>query len=122
MIGGLNKISFKVPDWVPKFGGQTWGIKIPKIPKLEVGTNYVPNDTLAVVHKGESVVPKKFNSDEYFSRLGTNNSEQTNKLLEELIDRVERIEINPYTTILDVGQAGQSYRNSQGRIMGEELS
>jgi hypothetical protein len=122
LISGLNKISFKVPDWVPKFGGQTWGIKIPKIPKLDVGTNYVPNDTLAVVHKGESVVPKKFNSDEYFSRLGTNNSEQTNKLLEELIDRVERIDINPYTTILDVGQAGQSYRNSQGRIMGEELS
>ncbi len=91
------------------------------IPKLSVGTPYVEKSGYAMIHEGEAVVPKKFNSDEYFSRLGGSNNEQTNKLLEELIDRVEKIEINPYTTILDVGQAGQSYRNSQGRIMGEEL-
>jgi hypothetical protein len=97
-------------------------VSIPKIPKLAVGTPYVEKSGYAMIHEGEAVVPKKFNSDEYFSRLGGNNNEKTNKLLEELIDRVERIEINPYTTILDVGQAGQSYRNSQGRIMGEELS
>jgi hypothetical protein len=118
LISGLNKISFKVPDWVPKFGGQTWGIKIPKIPKLDVGTNYVPNDTLAVVHKGESVVPKKFNSDDYVRRSDYNNNAKVESLLEELIDRVEQIEINPYTTIKDVGSASVSYINSQKRIKG----
>jgi hypothetical protein len=71
-----------------------------------------------MIHEGEAVVPKKFNSDEYFSRLGTNNSEETNRLLEELIDRVEQIEINPYTTIKDVGSASVSYINSQKRIKG----
>jgi hypothetical protein len=91
------------------------------IPKLSVGTPYVEKSGYAMIHEGEAVVPKKFNSDEYFNRLGTNNSEQTNKLLEELIDRVERIEINPYTTIVDVGNASQKYRNQQSRIMGEEL-
>jgi hypothetical protein len=37
VIGGLNKISIDVPDWVPKFGGEKFGITIPKIPKLARG-------------------------------------------------------------------------------------
>jgi exonuclease VII small subunit len=86
------------------------------------GLDYVPYEGLYHLHKGEKVVPAKFNSDEYLSRLGTNNSEETNRLLEELIDRVERIEINPYITITDIGQAAQKYRTQQSRIMGEELS
>ena len=31
------------------------------IPTLDTGTNYVPKDTLAMIHQGEAVVPKKFN-------------------------------------------------------------
>lgn len=101
-----------------------WGyspLPVPQIPKLAVGTNYVERSGYAMIHEGEAVVPKKFNSDEYFSRLGGNNNEQTNKLLEELIDRVERIEINPYITIDDLGYATQKYRSQKSRIMGEEL-
>ncbi|RJE88629.1 hypothetical protein D3P07_11590 [Paenibacillus sp. 1011MAR3C5] len=62
MIGGLNKISFDIPDWVPgSMGGKNFGINIPKIPKLAVGTNYVADDGLAFLHEGEAVVPKKYN-------------------------------------------------------------
>ena len=57
VIRSLNKI--KVPDWVPGIGGA--GINFSEIPKLNVGTNYVPEDTLAMIHEGEAVVPKKFN-------------------------------------------------------------
>lgn len=56
-IKGLNKI--KIPNWVPAVGGK--GINIPLIPKLATGTNYVPDDMLAMIHEGEAVVPKKFN-------------------------------------------------------------
>jgi len=56
-IKGINKI--KIPDWVPGVGG--YGFSLKEIPKLNVGTNYVPQDTLAMIHEGEAVVPKKFN-------------------------------------------------------------
>ena len=84
------------------------------IAKLDTGTSYVPNNQLAMIHQGEAVIPKKFNSREYFG-MG---NDDTNKLLEELIDRVENIEINPYTTIKDVGTASVNYINKQNRVMG----
>lgn len=96
-------------------------LNLPSIfPSFDVGTNYVPNDMLATIHEGEAIIPKKFNSSEYFSNI--NKNEDVVKKLDELIDRVERIEINPYTTIVDVGNASQKYRNQQSRIMGEELT
>lgn len=37
VIGGLNSLQMDIPDWVPFWGGQTWGINIPKLPKLRRG-------------------------------------------------------------------------------------
>lgn len=64
IIDGINKVLSKIneleiPEWVPVVGGQHPNFSM--IPKLNVGTNYVPQDTLAMIHKGEAVVPKKFN-------------------------------------------------------------
>jgi phage-related minor tail protein len=44
-------------------GGQSFGVpQIPNIPQLATGTNMVPQDMLAMLHKGEAVVPAKFNN------------------------------------------------------------
>lgn len=67
MIDALNSISIKlpkVPDWVPGLGGKGGneiGFNIPNVPSLDVGTNYVAKDGLAMIHEGEAVVPKKYN-------------------------------------------------------------
>jgi len=64
----INTLSFKVPDWVPVIGGQTFGFKIPEltapqIPKLWQG-GYVKKNTpqLAMIgdnrHQGEVVAPE----------------------------------------------------------------
>lgn len=63
MIGGMNKLKWDVPDWVPLIGGKTWGINIPLIPKLHTGTDYFtpPNgmrEGLALLERGERVIPK----------------------------------------------------------------
>ena len=50
IIGLFNKLtgklSFKIPKWVPKIGGDTF--RLPKIPKLAKG-GYVTSPTLAMV-------------------------------------------------------------------------
>lgn len=93
-------------------------IPVPQIPKLNVGTEYVPQDMLAYIHKGEAVIPKEFNDRSYFS--GTNN-EKTNRLLYEVIDAINNIEINPYTTVKDVGNASVQYIKDKSRQLGRSV-
>lgn len=63
LIGGLNKIKFDIPDWVPSIGGKSFGFNISKIPLLAQG-GYVERNTpqLAVIgdnrHQGEVVAPE----------------------------------------------------------------
>lgn len=38
-IGGLNSISVTIPNWVPKYGGRSFGISIPTVPYLYHGTD-----------------------------------------------------------------------------------
>lgn len=86
------------------------------LPQYAVGTSYVPQDQIAMLHKGEAVVPKKFNSKEYFG-----DNTETNEKLDDLIEAVRNIEINPYTTIRDVGKASLSYINNKSRQLGESV-
>ncbi|TYO97039.1 hypothetical protein [Desulfallas thermosapovorans] len=37
VIGALNGLSVDIPDWVPIYGGQSFGLNIPKIPMLAAG-------------------------------------------------------------------------------------
>lgn len=87
------------------------------IKSYDVGTNYVPEDQLAFVHKGEAIVPKKYNTGSYSS----SSSDETNYLLSQIITAINGIEINPYTTITDVGKASLSYINNKSRQLGESV-
>lgn len=49
MIRGLNSMSFDVPDWVPKIGGNSFGINIPEIPRLATGAVIPPNKEFLAV-------------------------------------------------------------------------
>lgn len=63
LISKINTLSFDIPDWVPEFGGQTFGFNIPEIPHLATG-GYVKANTpqLAVIgdnkREGEIVAPE----------------------------------------------------------------
>lgn len=74
VIRGLSSLKIDIPDWVPGFGGKTWGINIPTIPKLAKG-GIVDSPTLAMIGEAgkEAVVPLENTSfvDKLASALGT---------------------------------------------------
>lgn len=58
-IAGINSIAIDVPDWVPGFGGKTYGFDIPKIPMLANG-GIVTAPTISMIGEGsepEAVIP-----------------------------------------------------------------
>jgi len=57
-INTLNKINFKVPDWVPGIGGKGFDVNLPTIPMLANGA-VVSRPTLAMIGEAgpEAVVP-----------------------------------------------------------------
>ncbi len=63
VINQLNKLiekMNKVPGVdIGKIGNVSSAVS--DLPTLAVGTNYVPRDTMAILHEGEAVVPKKYN-------------------------------------------------------------
>lgn len=74
VIRGLNKLKIDVPDWVPGVGGNSWGIDIPKIPKLARG-GIIDSPTIAQIGEAgkEMVVPLENTSfvDKLAGALGT---------------------------------------------------
>ena len=58
VIDMIDKIHFKLPDWIPGLGGKEFGINIPKIPMLAEG-GIVTKPTLAMIGEAgaEAVVP-----------------------------------------------------------------
>ena len=55
-IGSLNKVKVDIPDWVPKMGGKKFGINIPTIPKLAVGTDNWKGGIVQISEKGGEIV------------------------------------------------------------------
>ena len=58
VIDMIDKIHFKLPDWIPGLGGKEFGINLPKIPMLAEG-GIVTKPTLAMIGEAgaEAVVP-----------------------------------------------------------------
>ena len=68
-IGAINKIKVEIPDWVPKYGGSTFGVNIPKIPTLAEG-GVVDRATLAMIGEaGKEVVMPLENNTGWIDKL-----------------------------------------------------
>lgn len=102
MIKGLNKIQFKMPDWVPGAGGKSFGVKIPTIPKLANG-GLVSAPTLAMVgdNKNAQSDPEVVSPlSKLQEMMGANNQEMVN-LLRAILNAIQS---NNSELILKIGE------------------
>lgn len=130
IVQAVNKLSFDVPDWVPGFGGSTFGFNLP-----EVGTWQVPylatgavatGPTMAMIGEGrydEAVIPLG-NSPQMRDFVGSvvdgvNNSEQT-YLLREQNDLLRQILEKTGTTLdgKSLNDALHTYQRNRARGRG----
>ena len=86
VIGVLNKLNFKIPDWVPGLGGETFGFNIatmtaPQIPMLATGAVIPANAPFAAIlgdqkHGTNIEAPESLLRDLIREELGRNQSRQ----------------------------------------------
>ena len=90
-------------------------LKMLDVPSFDVGTNYVPQDMIAQIHKGERIVPAKYNNDDWVGE--ETDMSETNALLEQLISVVA----NKNLTIGRdaIGKASVDYIKAERRRRGE---
>lgn len=96
-ISGLNRIKVQIPDWVPVFGGNSFGVSIPTIPMLYKGTDNWPGG-MAVIHdrggeivdlpKGSRVYPHD-KSIEMARRDGAQGAGSVTVNIQKLADKIE---------------------------------
>ena len=96
LIKGINKVSFKAPDWLPGVGGKKIGFNIPTIPKLAVG-GVVRQPTQAIIGEAgrEAVLPLDRNTEWMDALANRINGGSTTDLLLELINAVNNLADRP---------------------------
>lgn len=71
------------------FSGKGWKTNS-ELPSYDVGTNYVPNDQLAYVHKGEAIIPAKYNKP--YTGSTDNYSRETTEEIRNLTNQVREMQ------------------------------
>lgn len=89
------------------------------INSLDVGTNYVPNDQLAMIHKGEMIVPAKYNP--ATSGINGGHDEEIIEAIYELKETLENKDMNAYISEDDIGRASSNYRSRRSRQLGKDV-
>ncbi|MDD4775644.1 MAG: hypothetical protein PHG75_03960 [Syntrophomonas sp.] len=94
VIDALNTIQVDIPDWVPGFGGNSFGIDVPNVPYLGTG-GIVTRPTLAMIGESgpEAVIPlnQMGPSIGTINIYGSNADDVWNKFMRELNRRGVRI-------------------------------
>lgn len=56
VIGAMNGLRFDVPDWVPGYGGQSFGLNIPQVPMLAAGGTAISPGMALVGERGPELL------------------------------------------------------------------
>lgn len=120
----LNSLNFSIPEWVPGFGGYSFGFNIPQItapqiPYLATGAVIPPNAPFYAVLGDQTHGRNLEGPEDLFRQIvreesGAVNFDRLAQLLETLISVVEGIEVGDET----IGRAAARYNRSASRARG----
>lgn len=84
------------------------------IPSFDVGTNYVPADTLAYVHQGEAIVPRAYNqqSDNGALIAEVQALRKSNEVMQATLARIEETSRKTSTVLTRVTQNGEAMQTT----------
>ena len=111
IVKPINKLirSLNANSIAKKLGWQLGTISTVSIdrfsPRLATGTNEIPQEGLYHLHKGEAVVPKKYNP-----ALGGGTNEETNRKLDALIDAIDNMS---FTNVVNIGNETMYKKNQR---------
>lgn len=71
VIGALNTIQVTIPDWVPVWGGKSFGINLPRVPQLADGGIVMPQPGGVLANIAEGGQPEAVIPLDKFDRLGS---------------------------------------------------
>ncbi|BBB65916.1 hypothetical protein UNDYM_1663 [Undibacterium sp. YM2] len=71
---------------------------VSQLPSFDVGTNYVPQDMLALIHEGEKITPKAYNHDATFE--GSLRTQLLEELVESLTEEVKGLRAEARATAI----------------------
>lgn len=86
---------------------------------FDVGTNYVPNDQLAMVHKGEMIVPAKYNPST--SGISGGHDAEIISAIEHLTEVLEEKDMNVNISEDYIGSAASNYKSRRSRQLGKDV-
>lgn len=88
MISAINSVSQYVGINIPRVPEAN----IPRfVPQYKAGTNFVPNDGLAYLHRGEAVIPEKYNQGSAYQQTNTKQLEDSINQLNKQVAQIGEI-------------------------------
>ena len=88
MISAINSVSQYVGINIPRVPEAN----IPRfVPQYKAGTNFVPNDGLAYLHRGEAVIPEKYNQGSAYQQTNTRQLEDSINQLNKQVAQIGEI-------------------------------
>ncbi len=115
----IGNIFNKIGGSISSLASGTINSVLQSVRGYDIGTNYVPNDQLAMVHKGEMIVPAKYNP--ATSGINGGHDEEIIQAIYELKETLENKDMNAYISEDAIGEASSNYRNRRSRQLGRSV-
>jgi phage-related protein len=122
VTGAINKMGFKIPDWVPLLGGKEFKVNIPQIPMLAKGTSNWGGGTAMIHDKGAEILDlprgtRVYPHDKSIAMARAEGKKSVKVIIKKIADRIEVRSEKDIDTIVDkVADKLEKVLNNMGEV------